>query len=486
MTLDDVANDTDNDGITGDVSISPSGPQTCSVGTPVTFTVTGETESDTLDDVKLVATIVGGVEDPPGGDSCWDDELLTVAKVVLIPPVGYPLWVPEKDGEITIKAKIYPDALTGYFTFNIEDSTEYPGYCMNAPWPVPTSGEHSSTWNDLRFRSPQSGFLIGGAEEGQADSTVGHRNESDVIVKANDYAAWGRLRCRAEITRETETVFCDATVQDSEASHLIIPKDDNGNLVADAETEYDVGGILDDDDRLTGVEENSFKGDALTRFEEYRGVILADEGHLRPDPEAQDYFLYNDDSLDIGVFQSASHLAVHEIANDGRTPSDVVGQVQNGYILNFAKTGYGDNKDQRCPTLEDDPAGPHWDGIALHARIDLADIEVAWIFFDRPPGWQDLEIPSVVAHELGHSCDIPHHGGGSAPGVAGSKGPECIMRYYCPELMDAPTPPTFYCTCATPGGDCSNVECDEPVGYDWNCEAGRCNCITKINVNPIP
>ena len=414
----------------------------------------------------------------------------SVIKVELIPPANYDTWVPEKDGEITVKAKIFPDSLSGHFTFYIDDSTEYPGYCMNAPFPVPSSGEHSETWNDLRFLNPQplgSGIaIVSGTEDGEAETTAGPWNEREIVLKANDYAAFGKLRCRAEISTGTGSVFCDAVVQGTGASYLTIPKDSNDNKVADAASVYDSGDVSDDDDRLNGVPANTFEGDALTRFEEYRGFLLADGGHLRTDPEKQDYFLHNEDALDISVFESASHLAVHEVANDGRTPSSVVGYVQTGYILNFAKTGYGDSQDQRCPTLEDDTAGSDWSEVTLHARIDLADIHTGWIGYGRPAGWEAQEIASAVAHELGHSCDLPHHGGGGSPGDAGRKGPECIMRYECLGLTSAPTPPTAYCTCATPGSGCSNAECDEPAGYNWDCESGRCNCITKINVDPIP
>jgi hypothetical protein len=51
------------------------------VGGSVTFTVTGAGVSDTLDDVKLKAVIVDGVEDPTGDGSCKDEQTVTVLKV---------------------------------------------------------------------------------------------------------------------------------------------------------------------------------------------------------------------------------------------------------------------------------------------------------------------------------------------------------------------------------------------------------------------
>jgi hypothetical protein len=456
------------------------------------------------------------IEDPDGlltGERHGDDDNLTlgkegkihVPKVELVPytdggilPLSdYETWKPSIDGDaLLFEARVIPSTLVGYFDFYIDESTAYPGYCMNAPWPVPQGGaRHSAAWSDLRFQNPQpsaSGCRVTVSGD-QAD--IAHDNESvpmqrnRVAVISDDYAAWGKLRCVARIRTMNSDTWVTNIVAVNPATglpHIVVPKDMNGNRIADAETAHDTGDPGDDDDSRDGVGALNFLGDALTRFEEYRGFMMLKENsaeteHIRTDPGKQDYFYWNQNSneLKVDLFKSQSRLLTHAVAEDGRAAGS--------FILNFAWDESADSalgittKRQIAPSLIIDNTiserGEYWE-VDRTIRINRDHI---WNNAESISGVSAAQqMEQVVAHETGHSCWLPHHGSNGY--YAGLKGPACLMRVF--NLTYEPC----FCTYATPSPEGGNAETGDPEAFGldgWDCEDGCGDCLHRIRVNPV-
>jgi len=114
---------------------------------------------------------------------------------------------------------------------------------------------------------------------------------------------------------------------------LIIPKDDDGNRIADALDEKLGGGSAsaDNDDSPTG---DGTAGDGLSYWEEARGFRM--QGKTSPtNPQQKDLFVYNPDKLDLSLFSSQSGIAVHQL-NQDEFCSDCDSANSNRNVLNAA------------------------------------------------------------------------------------------------------------------------------------------------------
>jgi len=122
---------------TGSVHISPA-TQTCTANVTASFTIEGETESDSANDVTLKATIVGGVEVPLGGSSCEDTETLSVVKAEIEPATA--VICTTGANTATLTATVTPAGIDLYWT--IMDGSSATGYLS----PTHTTGTASSVF----------------------------------------------------------------------------------------------------------------------------------------------------------------------------------------------------------------------------------------------------------------------------------------------------------------------------------------------------
>ena len=227
----------------------------------------------------------------------------------------YDDWEPTNDGTLTFTVAVSglsaASISAGEIRFDFEQVSNWEGTCMN---------EGSGTESDLNFtNTDQTTYTAPRWTQwsGATQNVVAAWNLSDsldnfsmdITVRCKDYGAFGILRVKLYNTSSSSDVFV------YEVS-IAIPKDDNGNYIADkSDTFYGyTNPALDGEtgpDTGTGVEENNNPGDGLVEFEEYRGFKV-NGGHKRLDPTRKDVFIYSPTVLGIG---NATNLPfkVHEI-----------------------------------------------------------------------------------------------------------------------------------------------------------------------------
>ena len=297
-----------------------------SVGGPYTSTVTYN---------------IDGTAENPGDCSDTDTVEFYIVKVEFECVDDWGQWLPEggpgaTDGnEIRFKATISPPSAEGLIRFNLQDTTAYKGYCVNAPSNVPASGLHSGSWEDLKFTNASSSTEWTIESNGQQATTTGICNTATVVIKSFDYAAWGRLSCMVQLP---SGVWCDATYVGTNLLTVPIPKDGfNGiaaNTIGDAYEWDDWADVTDDTDLdntdgvtslPSGITADDYIGDGLAVFEEYRGFVIKG-AHERLNPYKRDLFTVNGDGLDASHFDDDSDLKRHELAageyelNSGECP----------------------------------------------------------------------------------------------------------------------------------------------------------------------
>lgn len=330
---------------------------------------------------------------------------------------------------------------------------------MNAPNPAPPSGgAHSDSWNDLRFTPGQLAGLfltVSGNQNDTAVSTI-TRNEQEIVVDSEDYAAWGTLQCVAEIRVSLDSFFCNAIAPSTGLRSITIPKDENSNGISDA-WQYESGApVTEDNDELEGHLDNTHKGDGFTRFDEYRGFKVTDGSDpvIRTDPGYRDAIVYNPNEtpVDCSLFASASGLRLHTIdnseANAAHTanPNSTATAQRYVTVKKYYPAIHGENGE--------------YDPIGNEARV-MPDAIAGGVIPVSQVGWAALvaiEIKETAGHEMGHAAHANHHA--VSPDEA-ARGPEhCLMR----GMIDYSVVRDIFCT--------STIDCDP----------GRGNDIMKIKV----
>jgi len=314
--------------------------------------------------------------------------------------------------------------------------------------------------------------------EGQSADSKSGLLESSVTVSSYDWGAWGKLKITAILDDNTEVV---AHLKDKpDVKSLSIPKDDNGNKIADAwedtldgdsSTKEDAD---EDNDPDTG---SGHIGDGLSVYEEYRGFRIQG-GHQRLNPSQKDVFIRNRAQLPTDMFE-LSGLTKHEIAKNEYALDDST--TPNPAYVNFNTSGYAHLTNVHVLRLINrNLSGPLSGlGTELGATGDLKNgqlpgppkgVKGGWVRVDAAACLglgKDVgpaELVSTVAHELAHGCNVWHHGGGDYPILAGcmqflgerlpqdqwatlksvsvrggqnSGDPMCIMKYEGSDLTEA-------------------------------------------------
>ncbi|MGC4054562.1 MAG: hypothetical protein QM757_36240 [Paludibaculum sp.] len=135
--------------------------------------------------------------------------------------------------------------------------TRHTGVCGNFPR---GAGEK----DDLRFADKQPDGIVVEGKRAYTDDDV---TEATVYVQAKDFGAWGHLKASAP------KLFLKAIYKPTNTYVLTIPRDDDGNHIADAWE----GSALEpssDDQEVAG---QTARGDGLTVGSEYRGSCRVGE-----------------------------------------------------------------------------------------------------------------------------------------------------------------------------------------------------------------
>lgn len=344
-------------------------------------------------------------------------------EVEIMPPGDYKEWLPEGgqnekttgnflDILIVAHEKGKPDkkppVRVKKYKLELVDVSNEKGVCLN--WPAQGAQTHFG----LKFDPEVNPYIkiTDGESAQKAETKNSDLDQFQVTVNSYDWGAYGKLQVTAELEDDTTV---QAHVHGESSSYaLAIPKDDNGNHIADfwektsgAKTTDETS---DEDERPAG----DHNGDGLSLYEEYRGAHV-NGTHERFNPNRKDVFIWDVSSLGTGYYP-VSKFDIHLIRSDekgtdgaGENPYTISpnrGHATLGpvYVLKLTRgeVGNGDagevfppgNKNAWVPK-----------DVKL-VRIDTARIHQA--AGDSPD--VESEISSTIAHELGHASHLRHHG----------------------------------------------------------------------------
>jgi hypothetical protein len=219
-------------------------------------------------------------------------------EVSVEPEKGYETWKPEGNVhepgepgnqlEVVVRVHAVGDPGTprrATLDVSLPYVSEQKGVCVN--WP-----KNAGVAKGLRFRAEDypRGGPITWVDESHLRSTEAVE-EVTVVVHAHDFGAWGTLR----LTARDEGRDVPVKIRGREVPDLTIPLDDNGNRIADAwEKDENVEGYASTWDDAAAPGQRS-RGDGLTLYEKYRGVVVLDPSHgrvyTRLDPREKSHFV---------------------------------------------------------------------------------------------------------------------------------------------------------------------------------------------------
>lgn len=389
-------------------------------------------------------------------------------EAILIPDEGYPDWMPEAGADeskpgnwMTAQVVLQKKGQEGkkprakaQFKFELVGTSQQPGVCLN--WPPK---DKAKTDFDLEIDKDHNSQLhVDPNSKGQRASSDSGLQESDVTVVSHDWGGWGTLKVTAVLDDEAHTEVVARLKEQPNKTALSIPKDDNGNHIADAwendEAPPSTDAKSDDDDspHTESPPGDGHTGDGLSLYEEYRGFRIQGS-HERTHPTQKDVFIFDRDKLGRGSF-GMSHLQVHFIKHEEFTYEQ--GDGPNPRVINFNSdyahlgsehviemlNGYAQGRLGVTEGGPDVPKNIH------NVIIDKAYCMASW--------WKEKEVAQNIAHELGHATNVHHHGednyyvnsagehyispklcggpmkGGGEVAVQGgqnSGAEECVMRY---------------------------------------------------------
>jgi hypothetical protein len=378
-------------------------------------------------------------------------------------------WLPDaRNGRLVFTARIY-DFENGKWeypgearqiTFSFKEVSKENGICMNYP-----TKDTSNTNPDLFFPDDDSmkefdldeDETDGDAEKKcpteilKAKDNPAHKHhylkattkkpvtEATVTVRCEDYGAFGILKVEAEdcetLKSRERVAGCQGLGEKEEDKEVRIPRDDNGNNIADSaaqDTNKDGTKALPDKDEDDTPIGNGDKGDGLTNYEEYRGFIVkggesfftsrARKKHIRTDINNKDVFIYDQKGLTTGYF-NASELVYHllpgpDYYNGNSKEKNVPGGLRGDHVpdpidsqcINCNRTSHSGG-DQHCIRIIKKHIGGNTVGYCYGAPdVPLLPKDMHYVAVDVTAIGTATELKMTIAHELGHAVHVVHHG----------------------------------------------------------------------------
>jgi hypothetical protein len=279
-------------------------------------------------------------------------------EAVIVPDAGYEQWLPEGPPvapsthqpatlgmhvELRDAATHKPSAKSFRTHYTLE-SSKLVGDCMN----YPPAGPPPPDKPDLYFEAAKNRSATIGNDTLSLDLGDG-KGGGAVVVSSRDWGGYAKLRAKVVVS---DGAVVDALTAESGKEVLTVPKDDDGNHIAD-EWEKNVHGShaanADDESEPSGW---AAPGDGYTLFEEYRGFIDVAPGgpvmvakgpkkhHERFDPNKRDVLvgLAVSDSLEplardgIAAWAQVSGVAVHYVADRA-----LIAKMDGDYDANYPR-----------------------------------------------------------------------------------------------------------------------------------------------------
>ena len=303
--------------------------------------------------------------------------------------------------EFTVTVSDLP-GVEGKFRFTLFDVTREKGWAVNA-------GDREDDALDLRFVEDDENFL---APKESDDGWVLEANrtleEATIRIEADDYGAWGRLRC--EVNTGGWWFPC---VSMAGKRYITIPYDEDQNKIADFwEEQKGISGDATADADKTP--EGRESGDGFSNYEEYRGFQI--QGLWRDtEPTEKDLFVHNASNREeitssVREFETKSSLTVHEINEDELDRASRIVNFNRGINQAVSRDQKGQagvivvvqELDDICGKAASDPSieeSLSWSPIGGPNVTQLVLVDPSCLY------------GTTTVHELGHAVNLWHPGG---------------------------------------------------------------------------
>jgi hypothetical protein len=388
--------------------------------TPRTFAGSERTETETDDkngpvSIHSQSLSFTGVERREGHHTTswtlWRSDMDIVLEVE---PANYDSWRPKAgDDESTrgnamlvraflrLKNGKPADVKARRFEFKLPRRSYEPGVMMN--WPPPNAVKKDEP--DLKFDEDLNAPLeleVKGDRGDKAITKDGSYTEASAYVSSYDWGAYGVLTVEA-VLLDGQRVL-GHLFKDESKGEILIPKR-SGPDDPIAEIWKRQNGVMGEDawdDAEPSQPGDAHPGDGLTLYEEYRGFRVNGK-HLGTDPKKKDLFVVNALGVrlaDRGAlhFGAATGITVHLIRAD-ELP-------ENG--INVNSSGNYQNNRQHGVVIQGTPTDITDYSYAAFPSIPGKTVRVRMLPVVTTRGGTDFE--RTLMHEMGHTCQIHHHG----------------------------------------------------------------------------
>lgn len=258
-------------------------------------------------------------------------------KALLVPDTNLESWIPEgptpkrpEGNNFTAHVELVdtttgkpPDVQVKGVDFRLVGVSAIPGVCGN--WPAKTDKAYE-TKPDLFF-APKYNRTIS-AEQQEIKLDKQHWMDK-VIVSSRDFGAYGSLKATIELEQGDPL---EAQYEKLDRDELPLPLDEDKNHIADA---WKPGLNLNENADDENTPSMRRKGDGLTVYEEYRGLLISegrhpipadDEKHVRLDPKQRELIVVIEVTAaeapiveaGIRIFEKASGIKVLAVASEDR------------------------------------------------------------------------------------------------------------------------------------------------------------------------
>jgi hypothetical protein len=267
-------------------------------------------------------------------------------ELIFVPTADYDSWIPTPMPErlpgivvtppaslLSIKVRIQPKSGSkgerkDTIYFSLEDVARHKGRCGNYP-------RNALEKDDLRFAAEQpEGIVIDGPKDAHTREEVA---EATIAIEATDTAAYGKVTARASALK------LKAIYKPTNQYVLVVPRDDDGNKIADAWERLNGAqrNVMADKESVAGQDR---AGDGLTVFDEYRGLVVLESGIKtlkRLSPQVKEIFVVDTGgSFDSAVWQRASDVKAYKV---DETMLAGGGHAEESRVINF-NADDGDHK----------------------------------------------------------------------------------------------------------------------------------------------
>ena len=372
--------------------------------------------------------------------------------VLIVTPDYYDKWLPRPGSDennpgywMDIQLKVIgkngqaPTLKVDHFELKLQNTSKEPGICLNMPLKV------GAILPDIRFDDVLNENTSPDGQTATAMSFDGVTGEAIV----NSYDGGGYTTFSVVAIMEDKSKLQGHLLVSDGQSAIPIPKRPPGSKIGDAWLAANKNpGEADDLETSPG---NTYNGDGLSAYEEYRGVI-SHGGFMRLDPNKKELAVKMADWLLFGLgkakFEVASGVDVipffeDEIGADRRlNKNKLTAHIYDQYAIHL-----------KLGSLTGD-LGKSFGGPGIPKQVSMTVIDqnrISSSYQDRVAEAKSINktlsysekdlFATIIAHELAHSVGVKHHGS-LAPNSLNLKieegRPVHIFDYTGAEIMDRP------------------------------------------------